>query len=289
MLTTTTTTTTTITTPIDIEAFINTDVPPLAGPALRVAALAQDTNASQRAVADAIGSDPILAARMLRAANSPLYAPERRITALQAAVGTLGNQVIYALVIVYAASDTFKQSNMRLPVERVLWEHSVAVALTSREISVALGMRGGEESFLCGLLHDIGKLFLLRHNPKLYAQVEIIDDEQEMLMREQEIYGYTHAQVGALVAKRWNLPEEVSHAIYYHHQPSAAEQAMLMARIVDVADALVNKAGIGLRRTTESDLSETESVIALRLSDEQLQEVWRKAEISMHEMMDVFG
>ncbi len=277
------------TTQIDIETFVNTDLPLLPGSALRVAALAQDLNAPSRAVADAIGCDPILAARILRAANSPLYAPERPVTALQAAVGTLGNQAIHALVILNAASDTFNQTSPRLPAHRILWEHSVAVALTAREISVALGMRGGEESFICGLLHDIGKLILQRYDAELYRQVEEINDEQKMLTREQEIYGYSHSQVGALVAKRWNLPEEVSYAIYHHHQPSSAGQAMLMARTIDVADGLANRAGIGLRCTTEVDLMETESVIALRLSEEQLQEVWRKAEASMKEMVHLFA
>ncbi|MBA3438839.1 MAG: HDOD domain-containing protein [Pyrinomonadaceae bacterium] len=281
----------TITTEIGIETFVNTDVPSLPGSALRVAALAQDINASARAVADAIGCDPIMAARILRAANSPLYAPERPVTSLQTAVGTLGNQAIHALVILNAASDTFNKTSPRSPAQRVLWEHSVAVGLTAREISVALGMRGGEESFICGLLHDIGKLILQRYDAKLYGQVEAIDDEQEMLTLEQELYGYTHSQIGALVAKRWNLPEDVCYAIYYHHQPSSAGQAMLMARTVDVADALVNRAGIGLRQTTTDtdDLLETESVIALRLSEEQLQEVWRKAEASMLEMVHLFG
>lgn len=281
----------TTTTQIGIETFVNTDVPSLPGSALRVAALSQDINSSTRAVADAIGSDPIMAARILRVANSPLYAPERPVTSLQTAVSTLGNQAIHALVILNAASDTFNKTNPRSPAQRVLWEHSVAVALTAREISVALGMRGGEESFICGLLHDIGKLILERYDAKLYGQVEAIDDEQEMLTREQELYGYTHSQIGALVAKRWNLPEDVYYAIYYHHQPSSAGQAMLMARTVDVADALVNRAGIGLRQTTADadDLLKTESVIALRLSEEQLQEVWRKTEASMQEMVHLFG
>ncbi len=205
------------------------------------------------------------------------------------AVNALGNQAIHMLVVVYAASDSFSGKDRRSPTDRALWEHSVAVALAAREISSTLGMRGGEEAFLCGLLHDIGKLLLLRHDAQLYAQVAECDDEQEMLQREQTIYGYTHAQIGALVAKRWNLPEEVSHAIYYHHQPSSAGQAMLTASTVDVADAVSNRAGIGLRRTSEGNLSETESVIALRLSEEQLQEVWKKVEASMQEMMPLFG
>jgi putative nucleotidyltransferase with HDIG domain len=246
-------------------------------------------NVSTRAIADAIGADPVLAARVLRAANSPLYSLERRVTALPAAVNALGNNAINLLVVIYAASDTFSSKKRQSPLERTLWEHSVAVGVAARELSLTLGMRGSEESFLCGLLHDIGKLLLLRHNSGHYAQMEGVQNEQEMLTREQEIYGYTHAQIGALVARRWSLPEDIGYAINYHHHPSEAEQFMLMARVIDVADGLANKAGIGMRPEPERDLSISESVLALNLTTEQLTGVWERAQVTLGEMMTLFN
>src|SRR5258705_1456649 len=100
-----------ISTQIDIEALLKAELPPLPGSALRVANLAQDMNASTRAVADAIGTDPVLAARILRAANSPMYSSERRVTALPTAVHTLGNNTVHMLVIISVAADTMDQKN----------------------------------------------------------------------------------------------------------------------------------------------------------------------------------
>ena len=277
------------TTKLDIELLVSTELPPLPGSAMRVAGLAQDMNASTRAIADAIGLDPVLAARVLRAANSPLYALERRVTALPMAVNALGNHAIHTLVILSAAADSFKGRGVRPPVERALWEHSVAVALVAREVSVALGMRGSEESFLCGLLHDIGKLLLLRHDPAFYAQTAECADEQQLLEMEQSLYGYTHSQVGALVARRWDLPEEISYAICHHHQPSEAGQFMFLARVIDVADSLANTAGVGVRDEAGRDLSGAESVVALRLKEEQLAGAWERAEKNLREMMSVFN
>jgi putative nucleotidyltransferase with HDIG domain len=264
------------------------ELPPLPSAAMRVATLAQDMNASAKQIVNVISLDPLLATRVLRAANSPLYALERRVTALPMAVSALGNQAIGFLVMVYAASDAFKNSKQQSNIERALWEHSVTVGIAAREISHVLGMRGADESFLCGLLHDIGKLLLFRSDAETYAQTFDCRDEGELLQREQELYGYTHTQIGALAARRWELPDEIAYAIYYHHQPSDAGQSSLTARIVDVADSLANKAGIGQRHEPERDLMQTESVIALHLTEEQLETIWINTVEKSQEMSQFF-
>ena len=276
------------TTQIDIHSLISTEIPPLPNAAMRVATLAQDANVSTRAIADAIGCDPALAARILRVANSPLYAPLRRITSLPMAVGALGHRVIYQMVIASIASEAFRRKE-RSPLEKVLWEHSVAVALMAREISSALGMRGSEEAFLCGLLHDIGKLLLIRHDALLYLQLVETDDGRDLLTREEEIYGYTHAQIGALVARHWELPEEIAYAIYHHQRPGHVDQSIFMARVVNVADGIANASGIGLRKIEEEEVVRSESARALRLDGPQLRALWEKSSTSLREMIAVFS
>ena len=276
------------TTQIDIHSLISTEIPPLPNAAIRVATLAQDANVSTRAIADAIGCDPALAARILRVANSPLYAPLRRITSLPMAVGALGHRVIYQIVIASIASEAFRRKE-RSPLEKVLWEHSVAVALMAREISSALGMRGSEEAFLCGLLHDIGKLLLIRHDALLYLQLVETDDGRDLLTREEEIYGYTHAQIGALVARHWELPEEIAYAIYHHQRPGHVDQSIFMARVVNVADGIANASGIGLRKIEEEEVVRSESARALRLDGPQLRALWEKSSTSLREMIAVFS
>ena len=263
---------------INIEAIIKKELPPLPSSALRVAALTQDINCSTRAIADAIGSDPALAARILRVANSPLYALERKVTTLPMAINTLGNDAIHTLIVVSSAADAFARTMRKIPMARALWSHSVAVGLAAREISTALNLRSGEESFLCGLLHDFGKIVLLHHDIETYQQTEIAKDERELLQIETDIYGYNHAQVGALMARRWGLPEEISYTIYNHHQPGEAGQLVFMARIIDIADELANSAGITTRPHQEArDVSAAESAIALRLQPEQLTTIWERA------------
>lgn len=275
--------------PIDLESLVNLELPGLPDIAMRVAALTQNPDTSTRAIAEAIGYDPILGARVLRAANSPLYYLERDVTTLLMAVNAIGNDGINLMVVASAASDAFQRKGKRLAEETTLWGHSLAVGLAAREIMSLLGLRGMDQGFICGLLHDIGKLLLLLHDRDACLELVSNVEERDYLAEEVAVFGYTHAQVGALVAKRWNLPEAICHAIYHHHQPSQAGQYMLMARVVEVADALANKAGVGFRPAHERDLADSESATALRLSEAQLQGVWEKTQASLSATFALFN
>ena len=274
---------------LNIDSLVDLQLPPLPGSALRVAALAQNVNTSAREMAEVIGYDPALATRVLRAVNSPLYAMERRFTALPMAVNALGNHAIHMLVVVSAASDAFSRKGKRTQLEKDLWEHSVTVGVAAREISATLGMRGGEESFLCGLLHDIGKLLLLRHDEQAYAEIARIPDEHERLSREADCYGYNHAQIGALVTRRWNLPDVIGHVINHHHWPSEAGQSIFLTRAINLADELVYHGGLTDNPEANEKLLTSESVAALRLNEEQLRTIWNSTKKAVREMSQILS
>jgi putative nucleotidyltransferase with HDIG domain len=203
------------------------------------------------------------------------------------AVSALGNETLYSLVFMSAAAEAFTKG-ARSKFERELWEHSIAVGVAAREIMLMLRLRGLEEGFLCGLLHDIGKLMLLRHDPDGYNELLNAGGESELLSGESSAYGYTHAQVGALAAKRWNLPDEISHSIFHHHDPGQAVTGILMARVVDVADSIAYHAGFGIR-LAERNLLETESAIALRLTEEHIESVLEKTRVGSSEAMSMLA
>lgn len=274
---------------IDIEALLKSELPTLPGAAMRVASLAQDFNSSTRSIAEAIGADPALAVRVLKAANSPLYAVERQISTLTAAVQTLGNENIHTLVIISSAARVFANRTWRTPLGRALWRHSLAVALAARQVFTTLRLNGKEEAFVCGLLHDIGRMILSLCEDVPYASLLAAEDEQEVLRRECDEFGFTHAQVGALVAKRWNLPEEVSYAIHHHHNPGETQRSVVLARAVDAADALANTKGVGVRAVDPEALGVSESVIALGLTPEQLEQIWKQVEGELSALEALMG
>lgn len=274
---------------VDIELLVSLQLPALPASAMRVAALVQDYNASTAAISEAIGSDPALAGLILRRANSPLYSSGGTITTLPKAVLTMGNEAIHSLVVTSAISNVFARDMRNSHIGQAIWKHSLAVGQLARELSIELGLRGAEEAFTCGLLHDIGKFLLLRYDAELYSQITNEVTENGMLRFEKISFGHTHDQLGALAARRWGMPEELSHAIANHHHPSEAEKNIMMTRVVDVCNQIAHAAGWGIRKEEWELLSASESVIALGLTDVQLIQVWEKSEPRLLELAGHFN
>lgn len=274
---------------VDIESLLITKLPPSPGTIMRITTLLRDYNASMREITQAISYEPVLVVRILRLANSPVYALERNVTSIQTAIGAVGAKAVHDIVMIGLASTTFSKEIKNSPTAKKIWEHSLAVAITARELSKILGMRGTEEAFTCGLLHDIGKLILLSNDVEGYTSLLGFTEESEMLKGEVELYGYNHTEVGSLIARRWNLPEEVYYSILHHHNPSQSEQGSVVTHLVDIADIITNIKGYGLRPEEESKLENSESVMKLGFSMTHLENAWANAENNISEVIKTFA
>lgn len=273
---------------IDIETLVETSLPPSPASIMRIAKLLNDENSSARKVTDAVSYEPMLVAQILRIANSPIYGLEKTVTLIQTAINTIGNERLQEIVMMGLASSTFAKQIRASVVARKIWEHSLAVALVARELSKRLQLKGTEEAFTCGLLHDIGKLILFSHDFQEFSMLLGENDEDKMLYNERQQYGYDHAQVGSLVARRWGLQEEVCDTICYHHNPTMSPYPMVVAHVVEVADIMANIKGYGLRSEDESKLAASASVMKLGLSPEDLENIWNNAEESINEVIQTF-
>ena len=166
-----------------------------------------------------LAKDPPLSASMLRLANSAMYQGDRPASDLRTAVLRLGFDAVLNLGRTAAILRTFKTAETFDPL--LLWQHSVAVAVTARGICRLLKKHQiAETAFLMGLLHDIGKIALDRCFPEDYIPVvAAIRDGEEGIVAEKRLLGLTHAEVGALVALRWNFTESQVAVIRDHHNP----------------------------------------------------------------------
>jgi putative nucleotidyltransferase with HDIG domain len=255
---------------------------------MRISHLLRDVDAPARKITEAISYEPMLVTRILRVVNSPIYSLERNVTSIQTAVNTIGNKRLQEIVMMGLASATFAKEIGGSIIARKIWEHSLAVAIIARHLSEMLKMRGTEESFTCGLLHDIGKLMLLSYDFEGFSTVLDEVDEERMLAGELRLYGHDHAEIGALVAERWSLQQEVCSTIRYHHNPAAAEHMMMVTHIVEVADLIANVKGYGWRTEDESKLRESESMTKLRLSHEDLETGWTDLQKSIDDIIKTF-
>ena len=283
---------------LDMAALIETNLPPSPKNILRISTLLRDINTPPRKIAEAVTSEPLLFTRVLRLANSPIYALERKTTSIPAAISVIGNNALQEIVMIGLASATFSRDNNGAMVgDKIwqnslaaeIWEHSLAVAIIARELSAMLKMRGTEESFTCGLLHDLGKLILLNHDFQAFLVTMDIKDEDDRLAAEREQFGFDHAEIGSEVARRWGLQDEVSTAIRYHHKPSRIPYPMQVAYVVEVADIIANINGYGWLTEDKSKLTHSDSTAKLQFTEEQLEGVWEKVETNITEVIRTFN
>jgi len=257
-----------------IENLIKTRLPPLPANVMRVSALLADYDASPKKVADAISLDPILSTRLLRLANSPIYGVNRSVTSLSQAVARVGNTEIHGMLMVSGISDSFGRKVLGSPAGKAIWSHLLAVAVATSEICNYANMRGADDAFTCGLLHDIGKLILLRADMPLYSGLlDRAEEGEDIRVLEQEAFGFDHTELGASVANAWNLSPALAHMIRHHHDPTKASSGIAMVRFINIADRFVHLHSSGANMF---ELFMYQSVIDLGLTQEMFDSIWEK-------------
>lgn len=274
---------------LDVDALVDQRMPPSSSSLLRLMDILRNYSAPRGELIKGIQYDPVLTARILRLANSPIYAFEREITLIDMAITAIGTQAIYDIVIIELASRTFNSGSYQAELSRRIWEHSVAVAVLTKKISKNLDFDGAEESFICGLLHDFGKYILLNYNAVEYGEILRIDDEAEMLEAELSQFGYNHAEIGSLVARRWHLPEEVCLAIANHHGPANVSDQRIVQSVIDVADTLANLKGFGMRDFATENMQFSESCTKLGLTEDALEDIWESTQGEIAEVIASFS
>lgn len=194
--------------------------------------------------------DPALTSKILKVANSALYARQREIINLQQAITLLGFKMIKSLVLLVCASNIYGTSKMKAGAfsDQVrskstpigMWRHLVLTAFVSRHLGQKLGNDERSESiFIAGLLHDIGRIvFLLNASDAYETYLERVASEpdRDILGIEESIFGSTHQEVGKIVLQRWNFPDELIDAISYHHSEQIDSPYRRIIEIVGLAN-----------------------------------------------------
>lgn len=204
----------------------------------------RDPGASAGHIAGIIGRDPGLAASLLRLANSPFYALGRPIDSLARGVLVIGAGELAQLALGIAVVDRFKDIPPCCLTMRQTWEHAVGCGVMARVLAARVGGLQEERFFVAGLLHDLGRLVMLRRLPRHVARSMALAREEKLPLwrAERAVMGFDHAAVGRTLVERWQLPGELAAAVGDHHDGRATG---LDAAIVQVADAAAVAAGFG--------------------------------------------
>ncbi|GKS64005.1 histidine kinase [Nitrospira sp.] len=219
------------------------DLPTLPHVVQRIAAMIGRPNVSTEEIGSIIEKDQVLAAKVLRLANSPFYGFPSRIGSVSHAVIVLGFNVVKGLTLCASALSIMKDAGMDQ-----LWRHSLGVAITANLLATRLEIKNPEELFVSGLLHDIGKVVLYVKWPDVGNCIKdefTTGSNRSLLDVEQELTGLSHADIGGSLADAWHLPITLREPILYHHNPPLAKEAVLQTAIVHVADILVKGLACG--------------------------------------------
>jgi HD-like signal output (HDOD) protein len=202
-----------------------------------------DPDTSAAKMAALISSDPGLATRLLKLANSAFYGFPKRIGTVNLAVVVLGFETVRDLCLSVLIADCFYQGDDELPFEmEAFWRHSLLSAIAARMVYKMSGATQSGEGFIAGLVHDVGKLLLGRYYSDLYVEVtrRVVEEKQPLLDAERTIFGLTHATAGAWLLKEWNLPDWLVNAVEIHHL-EMDDQMDSLSHSVAFADMLVRK------------------------------------------------
>ncbi len=250
------------------------DLPALPEVAARVLELVRNPKTRVQDLETAISRDQALTAKVLRIANSAFYGVRGTISTLSRAIVVLGFNTLRSVVMASSAKGLYRTKNSCFK-DKILWEHSLAVALAARSLAVHCQYGAREEAFVGGLLHDIGKVILDRSLREPYQEVleRVYNDGQSFVEAETEVLGFDHTEVGALVVARWGLAPALQEAVRLHHQPMSAETDPTLCAIVSLANSLCVKLGIGPERNPDLELAELESTLMLPLDPARIEAV----------------
>lgn len=267
-----------------VDNLIKTGLPPLPASIVRISTLIADINNPAWKIADAISLDPVVSSRILSLANSPIYALHGTITNLTEAVRAVGNNAIAEQLMVCGVSDAFGRKILDSPTGRSIWIHSLATALTASAICKSARLRGAEEAFSCGLLHDVGKLILLRADAPFYSDLLKSGEEVgDISVIEQRILGFDHAELGAAAGIAWKLPGPVCHMIRYHHHPERTTAGVALAYVLKTADEFVK----GRIAFDDPDaFFGNPELKKFDLEEEQFDEMWDEVTLRLSAMTD---
>jgi HD-like signal output (HDOD) protein len=218
---------------------------PLVYTSLRAAL--DDPRGTVSRIADILGQDAALTARLLRLVNSAFYALATPVETVSRAVLLVGTQQIHDLALATLVLRLFDRIPPDLVDMASFWRHGLATGVAARVLAAHRREANIERFFVAGLLHDIGSLVLYRRHGDACRQVLLRCRSQRAVLVEveREILGTDHAAVGGALLGAWHLPPALRDAVACHHDPRQAADHVTEAAVVHLADVIAHAMELG--------------------------------------------
>lgn len=203
----------------DMVRWVET-IPPMPENASRALKLVDDPDSTPFQIAAILAKDPALVSALLRAANSASLGRAEMVSALEEAVLVVGFGSLRTLLLGFTLKTWNKQFG---EIEKLVWEKSLGTAASAYIIATFLGKTYQDTARLCGLLHNLGQIIMLSHPQvrKEYPAVlkYIQEHGVDFVEAERAVIGFSHPLIGAMVARKWQLPMSICNTILRYADP----------------------------------------------------------------------
>jgi len=184
--------------------------------------LAENDDGRIDLLAGPISRDPVIAASMIRAANSALYGRRGTVRTVPQAIAHLGTEITRRLLMALAVRPIFASASLK-----EIWKHSLGMAEFIEAFARSRQILDPEEALFIGLVHDIGRL-ATQAVPQTVAATfaRLSEGGCPVTYIEQLLFGSDHAELGAAILSLFQVPEEIVEAVRFHHRPAASDSVL---------------------------------------------------------------
>ncbi|MDR0390169.1 MAG: HDOD domain-containing protein [Spirochaetaceae bacterium] len=187
--------------------------------------LINDPKAEMTDIARQISMDPALTADLLKIVNSAQYMLAKKVDSIAEAVKMVGIRGIKNLLFSYGTQKVLGDDTSD---KKALWEHSYRTAFYAFNLIKNFRKDNNllDDVYVGGILHDMGKIVFANVHPDLLNKIKEFCVEKNLPASTLEdlVAGMNHAEIGALIAEKWNFPESLAASIRFHHDPLSAPQ-----------------------------------------------------------------
>ena len=241
-----------------------------------VMGLTSNLDADVGEISHVMATDQSLTAKVLKLSNSSFYGRSKQVSNLQESILILGFFTVRSIVVATSTRSMFEDQGQESPQSK-LWRHSLSSAIAARQIAAHVRHPNKDEIFIAALLHDIGKLVLMKNlGPQYLEVVAKIETSQDSFARaEEEQFGFNHAEVASVLLEKWSFPNNLTEAVAQHHELPIyeGEGPVPIAHVIDLGSHLAKRLEVGFSDHRVEELSTLDSAKAMELDEVALDEL----------------
>lgn len=227
------------------------DLPTISTVALQINEELKKESLTAKSLAALINQDPSLTAKLLKLSNSAYYGLVRQVTTMEKAVTVLGLNAVQGMAMTVSVYKVFEAGAAEFDFQG-LWLHSLGCGVAAKNLMVAASPQLAEQAFVCGVIHDVGKIAIADKLPEeLAAMMALIKDkEMSQADAESDVLGFGHQKIGGRMASTWNFPDNYVFAVKNHHKTFPLKEqddshAAILAGAVLVGNKISRALGLG--------------------------------------------